>query len=360
MAAAAVRPETDRWQTLERLFHDAVGRPAAERDNFLDSACGSDAELRAEIQRLLSADAVAYDRIERIVAGSAASATDDLREKPGVTIGPYRLIRALGHGGMGSVWLAQTAGEDEGSRVALKLIRPELTNPWITRRFLAEQQILARLVHVNIARLVSGGTTSDGRPYFVMEFIEGDPIDAWCCDRGLFIEARIALFLDVCAAVQFSHANQVIHRDIKPGNILVTVNGTPKLLDFGIAKILGPGAAEALQTAPGVRLMTPHYASPEQVQGSPVSPATDVYSLGVVLYELLTERLPYRLESRQPLELSNAILTQQPEAPSAVVQNESLRQRLAGTLDRIVLTALQKEPAQRHASVEQFASELRQ
>ena len=196
---------------------------------------------------------------------------------------------------------------------------------------------------------------NEGRPYFVMEYVQGEAIDAWCCDRALSVAARIDLFLYVCAAVHFAHANGIVHRDLKPGNILVTRDGTPKLLDFGIAKVLGQ---QAQLTAPGVRMMTPRYASPEQVSGSPVSPATDVYALGVVLYELLTEQLPYRLEKELPHLLANAILAHQPDPPSAVVQSASLSQTLAGDLDAVVLTALQKEPGRRHASVEAFAREL--
>ncbi|MGH7471636.1 MAG: serine/threonine-protein kinase, partial [Longimicrobiales bacterium] len=331
--------------------------PMSERVRFLDTACGTDTDLRSEIERLLAADGLAYDRIERIVVDGAARASDALNESPGTMIGTYRLIRALGRGGMGSVWLA-AASDQPNAPVALKLMRPEIVSPDIIRRFRSEQQILDELRHDNIAQLVSGGT-HDGRPYFVMEYIQGEPIDVWCCNRGLSVEARIDLFLAVCAAVQFAHTSGVVHRDLKPGNILVTQNGTPKLLDFGIAKLLGARRSQAVQTAPGVRMMTPHYASPEQVRGNPVSPATDVYALAVVLYELLTERLPYRLEKELPHVLASAILAQTPEPPSTVVHSTTLRDRLSRDLDIILLTALQKEPERRYASVAEFAGELR-
>jgi serine/threonine protein kinase len=353
-----VSPESGRWQTLERLFHEALEQPQDVRARFLETACGADAQLRAELERLLGADEIAHARIERIVADGAARAADALIDLPGALIGPYRLIETLGQGGMGAVWLAEAAPAARAGRVALKLIRPEIASPDIIRRFRSEQHILANLRHPNIAQLVSGGTTDDGRPYFVMEYIEGERIDDWCCDRGLRVDARIALFLAVCAAVHYAHANGVVHRDLKPGNILVTRDGTPKLLDFGIAKILGR-SSHAIQTAPGVRMMTPHYASPEQVRGSPVSPATDVYALGVVLYELLTEQLPYRIEKNLPHLLANAILAQEPLPPSAMVHSQELREHLAGELDHTLLTALNKEPERRHASVEVFANALR-
>ena len=348
----------ERWQRLENLFHDALGRPAHERAAFLEAACGVDRQLRLEIEHLLAADDRAHARIEEIVAGGAARAADALALVPGSAVGPYQLDRELGHGGMGSVWLGHSRNHP-AQPVAIKLLRPGLASPGLLRRFHAEQQILADLKHRNIAQLIDGGTITDDRPWFVMEYVEGQPIDLWCTDHALGLQGRIDLVLEVCSAVQFAHSRQIVHRDLKPGNILVTRDGTPKLLDFGIAKLLGPGAAQALQTAPGVRLMTLRYASPEQVRGSPVSIATDIYSLGVVLYELLTERSPYVFEREDPVVIADAILAQEPRPPSSVVRNPRLRGQLAGELDSLLLTALQKEPERRFGSIEQFSGQLR-
>ncbi|MCI0432438.1 MAG: serine/threonine protein kinase, partial [Gemmatimonadetes bacterium] len=257
------------------------------------------------------------------------------------------------------VRVARSSSRDiGGTAFAIKLVRPDLASPGIIRRFRSEQQILADVRHPNIAQLIDAGTTADDRPYFVMEFIAGAPIDIWCRERALGVDARIDLFIAVCAAVHHAHSRLVIHRDLKPGNILVTAEGTPKLLDFGIAKILGPAASPTLATAPGVRLMTPSYASPEQMRGTTVSPASDVYSLGVVLYELLVGRLPYRVESKLPQAIASAILLQLPDAPSAAAADPSLRDRLRGDADAILLAALRKEPEHRFASVEQFARQL--
>jgi serine/threonine protein kinase len=349
---------TGRWQRLETLFHAALERPAHERAAFLDAVCGADSELRREIEHLLAADDRAHSRIQKIVAGGAARAADALALTPGTDVGPYRLDRELGQGGMGSVWLGHKRDDPERP-VAIKLLRPGLASPGILRRFHVEQRILADLVHTNIAQLIDGGTITDDRPWFVMEYVEGEPIDVWATDRALDVHRRIDLVLDVCAAVQFAHTRQIIHRDLKPGNILVTGDGTPKLLDFGIAKLLGPAAAQAMQTAPGVRLMTLRYASPEQIRGAPVSPATDIYSLGVVLYELLTERSPYAFDREDAVVLADAILGQEPRPPSALVRNPHLRSQLAGELDSLLLTALQKEPDRRFRSIEQFAGQLR-
>jgi serine/threonine-protein kinase len=349
----------ERWQILEKLFHAALELPAAERSHFLTQACGTDLALHREVENLLAADNVAHSRIQEIVSDGAVRAANALALTPGTMLGPYRLSRELGQGGMGSVWLGQHTGDTALTEVAIKVLRPGLASPGILRRFQAEQRILGELNHPNIAQLLDAGTTSDDQPYFVMEYIAGEPIDSWCTDRALDIDARIDLFVEACSAVQFAHARQVVHRDIKPGNILVTREGRPKLLDFGIAKFLGPGSAHFLETAPGVRLMTPRYASPEQVRGTAVSTATDVYALGVVLYELLTERLPYRLNAEQPLAVVNAILSQEPAPPSTVVLNPQLRARLHGYLDGVLLTALRKEPQQRYDSVARFADQLR-
>ena len=279
----------------------------------------------------------------------------------GSPIGPYRIVRELGRGGMGTVFLAERADNQYQKTVALKLLRGwSVGNDRSVRRFLEERQILAGLDHPDIARLFDGGVTADGLPWFAMEYVEGAPIDRYCDERGLSIESRLELFCRVCAAVQYAHRNLVVHRDLKPANILVTAEGGVKLLDFGIAKLLGPDAAGALAslTATGERLMTPLYASPEQVRGDPVSTASDVYALGVLLYELLTGQYPYRIATREPHEVVRAILEQEPERPSAVVPAKPAR-RLRGDLDTIVATAMQKDTGRRYGTADQLDADLR-
>jgi serine/threonine protein kinase/tetratricopeptide (TPR) repeat protein len=309
-------------------------------------------------------------------------------------VGPYRLIREIGRGGMGAVYLAVRDDDAFEKRVAIKILKRGMDTDSIVRRFRNERQILAGLDHPNIAVLLDGGTTSDGRPFFVMEFVEGVQIVAYCEVRRLDTTKRLELFRQVCSAVQYAHQNLVVHRDIKPANVLVTPDGTPKLLDFGIAKLLNAELAHQtlVPTVPGLALMTPEYASPEQVRGDNVTTATDVYSLGVLLYELLTGRRPYRLTSRVPSEIARVICEAVPARPSTAitdiatavanealtisdpsgsptevpsggrsrpVDTERLRRRLAGDLDNIVLKALNKEPARRYASVDQFSEDVR-
>jgi eukaryotic-like serine/threonine-protein kinase len=285
-------------------------------------------------------------------------------------IGAYRVVRELGHGGMGSVYLAVRADEEYEKKVALKLIRGGAANAEVIERFRRERQILASLDHPNVARLLDGGTTEDGLPYFVMEYIEGTPITDYCDDKRLSTFERLKLFRSVCSAVEYAHRNLIIHRDIKPGNILVTAEGVPRLLDFGIAKLVDPGGGpEAAATSTA---MTPAYASPEQVRGEPISTASDVYSLAVLLYEILTGHRPYRVKAGNPLELLKAVCEQEAEKPSTVVGRtreamttrtregsvERLRHRLRGDLDNILMKALRKEPARRYPSVQAFSDDL--
>jgi eukaryotic-like serine/threonine-protein kinase len=325
-------------------------------------------------------------------------------------VGPYRLIREIGHGGMGTVYLGVRDDDAYQKRVAIKVLKRGMDTEAIVRRFRHERQILASLEHPFIAGLLDGGTTPDGRPYFAMEYVEGQPIADYCDNRRLDTRARLKLFRDVCAAVQYAHQNLIIHRDIKPANVLVTAAGTPKLLDFGIAKLLNPELAgqTLAPTVPGLQLMTPEYASPEQVRGEAVTTASDVYSLGVLLYELLTGRLPYQLTSRAPADIVRIICESTPVRPSTAItmiepvpaanaseavtvehtsaatgpasapasapgpartppadhhhpaiQTDRLRKQLAGDLDNIILKALSKEPARRYASVDQFAEDVR-
>ena len=312
----------------------------------------------------------------------------------GVRIGPYRLVKELGRGGMGTVYLAVRSDDAFQKRVALKVLKRGMDTDAIVRRFRNERQILASLDHPYISGLLDGGTTPEGLPYFAMEFVEGQPIDEYCEARHLDTTPRLEMFMKICAAVQYAHQNLIIHRDIKPANVLVTPDGTPKLLDFGIAKLLNPdlGGQTYAATADGSPLMTPEYASPEQVRGEVVTTATDVYSLGVLLYELLTGRRPYQLTSRTPAEIARVVCHSVPERPSTAVTRtgsgtthseamtaapdaspipdagsgrprisdpQRLRRRLAGDLDNIVLKALSKEPARRYASVDQFSEDIR-
>jgi non-specific serine/threonine protein kinase/serine/threonine-protein kinase len=305
----------------------------------------------------------------------------------GTVLGPYRVLHEIGRGGMGTVYLAVRSDDAFRKRVAVKVLKRGMDSDAIVGRFRHERQILAGLEHPYIAGLLDGGTTADGRPYFVMEYVEGQPIDAYCDLHALDTTGRLELFRKVCAAVQYAHQNLIVHRDLKPANVLVTADGTPKLLDFGIAKLLDPDLASAsAPTVAGSQMMTPEYASPEQVRGEPVSTASDVYSLGVVLYELLTGRRPYRLTSRAPAEIARVVCHSEPVRPSTAVTGpaaapsgdsrgesappsratgpvssggERLRRRLAGDLDNIILKALSKDAGRRYASVDLFAEDVR-
>jgi serine/threonine-protein kinase len=293
-------------------------------------------------------------------------------------IGNYKVIRSLGEGGMGTVYLAMRADDEYKKYVAVKLIREGRDSEEIITRFRRERQILAGLDHPNIARLIDGGTTAQGFPYFVMEYIQGRPLNDYCDSHKLTTKERLELFRTICAAVQFAHQNLVVHRDLKPANILVTSDGIPKLLDFGIAKFLNPGtfADDAPPTATEFRAMTPEYASPEQVRGDPLTTASDIYSLGVVLYELLTGTRPIRLTSRNPAEIYSAICEQEPTKPSSAITakenldpaklsalrnttTDRLYEELRGDLDNIIMMALRKEPQRRYPSAETFSADIR-
>ena len=348
---------SDRFQRCEELFHAALALEAAAREAFLEEACATDRGLRAEVERLLSAHARAGDFIGAPAVAPPATWAG-AEEWAGRRIGPYSIVRELGRGGMGAVYLAERADGQYQHRVALKLIKRGMDTEQVLTRFRSERQILASLDHPNIARLLDGGSTDQGLPFFAMEYIDGEPIDTYAGRAGLSVEDRLRLFLQVCGAVAYAHQNLVIHRDIKPLNILVTSEGTPKLLDFGIAKVLHPGGEET-STVTSMRLLTPEYASPEQVEGRHATTVSDVYALGVVLYELLTGRSPYRLRSRTPQEVVEAVRTTDPERPSQAGDDEKVRRRLRGDLDTILLTALRKEPARRYQSVEQFGADVR-
>ena len=333
---------------MKTVLSEALDLETGRRRQFLDSACEHDADLRAEVDLLLAHQVDSEnDAIEECAADAARFRLAQDVTRIGSRIGAYKIVREIGHGGMGTVYLGERDDKQYRQQVAIKLINPGLGGETIRRRFRNEMQILADLNHPNIARLFDGGQTPDGVPYLVMEYVEGSPINHYCNDRNLSTEQRLKLFCTVCDAVQYAHQHLVIHRDIKPGNILVTSEGLPKLVDFGIAKLLDNGKSIPDATATVMPFMTPQYASPEQVYGLSATTATDIYSLGVVLYELLTGRSPYRLKSQVPHELAQAILDQEPQ-----------RQRLKGDLDNIVLMAMRKEPQRRYASAQQFAEDI--
>jgi len=347
--------DSERWKAIGEAFDHVLSLEPLVVRQYLDELATRDASLAEEVERLIAAD----ERTSGLLDGLATEAVALEAEQDGRRIGAYRLVRRLGAGGMGVVWLAERADGAYQGQVALKLIRTGFEADEAVRRFVSERQILAALQHPNIARLLDGGTSEDGTPYLVMELVEGEPIDEYVLREEPTVRERIALFLDVCAAVQYAHSRFVVHRDLKPNNILVSPDGTPKLLDFGIAKLLDApelGLAEAA-TRTGARLLTPRFASPEQIQGEAITAATDVYSLGVLLYRLLTGDWPYGSPESTPSEVERAILEEAPARPS-VVGPERLRRELAGDLDTILLVALQKDVDRRYGSVEAFARDL--
>jgi eukaryotic-like serine/threonine-protein kinase len=347
------------WARIEQLFNEALAIPESERDAWLDARCASDTALRAEVASLLASDRQAAgssidSQVKRAIVEFGAAAHTSVE---GRRFGPYRLIRELGRGGMGAVYLAIRDDQEYEAEVAIKIVRPGLDTDFILRRFRRERQILARLQHPNIARLLDGGT-EDGIPYLVMEYIRGSWITRYASEKRLSLRDRLRLFLHVCAAVSHAHRNFIVHRDLKPGNILIDENGIPKLLDFGVSKLLlsNPIDSSETQTVP---MLTPAYASPEQVVGEAVTIVSDVYSLGVVLYELLTGVMAHRIEQRTPLTLERAICLEPTVAPSAaVVDDPELARQLKGDLDNIILHAMQKQPERRYASVEQLALDI--
>jgi len=349
----------ERWERVQALFLDASEQEPDAQAGYLEGACPDDAELRAEVLALLAADRDSGGGpfLSQAVA-AAADALAGGAERIGEVVGPYRLIRQLGQGGMGTVYLAERVDGEYATRVAIKFVRGMLAAPELARRLRAERQILADLSHPNIARLLDGGHTADGTPYLVLEHVDGEPVDQWCERRRVDLAGRLALFRRICAAVQQAHQALIVHRDLKPSNILVTGDGTPKLLDFGIAKLLAD--SESGDATGTLRAMTPAYAAPEQVQGGRITVATDVYALGGLLYLLLTGRTPIELSGASPGEAERRILQQEPPPPSLAATGPALawRRALRGDLDTIVLKALRKEPERRYPSVEQLADDL--
>ncbi|HSS95455.1 MAG TPA: serine/threonine-protein kinase [Terriglobales bacterium] len=363
--------KTDRWQQVRAVLDEAIAMPAEKRAAYLDNKCARDVELRSEVDSLLCSHEQAGDEFLNSPAIDLKSFVPNPHQKPahvGRRIGVYQIKEQIGHGGMGEVYRAVRADGQYDKQVAIKLVRIGLDTPYLVERFRHERQILASLDHPNIARLHDGGTTEDGIPYLVMELLEGTPIDQYCEQNNLGITERLQLFMEVCAAVQYAHQRLVIHRDIKPSNVLVSKEGIPKLLDFGIAKIVDPmGGTETTM----VRPMTPEYASPEQIRGEPITTAADVYSLGVVLYKLLTGKSPYPESTRTPHEFARLICEAEPARPSTVIVRSTsantakleaparLNRRLAVDIDNIVLKALRKEPERRYATAAQLAEDIR-
>lgn len=369
-------PTPERWRQIDALFAAALERDPHARRAWVEASAGDDGELRDAVLALLRAAGEAEAALGESVSGFADPRLGDLRGEPepgeaeglpaGARVGPYRVLREIGRGGMGTVYLAERADDEFRRQVALKLVKRGMDTDEVLRRFRYERQILASLEHPHIARLYDGGAAADGRPYLVMEHVPGQPVTRWCDARDLSLDARLRLFAAVCGAVHFAHRNFVVHRDIKPSNILVTEDGTPRLLDFGIARLLDPQAPdESTRTRPELRLLTPEYAAPEQLRGAPVTTASDVYALGVVLHELLTGRRPER-----PGERASEAAARPPApgdgdaAPPAGIAArrgttpERLGRRLRGDLDTIVARALAEAPERRYPSADALRADV--
>ncbi len=354
--------DAERWSLVQQLFHDASEQPLAERDAFLQTATAGDAELAAQVLAMLRADADSDSMLDLGLAPTARRILETERGAlpPETMFGPYRLVRQIGEGGMAVVYLASR--EDLGSTAAVKLLHHAWLSPARRDRFASEQRTLARLNHPGIAHLYDAGALGDGTPWIAMEYVDGETLTAYCQTRALSIDDRLRLFRDVCDAVQHAHAHLVIHRDLKPSNILVTPEGRVKLLDFGIAKQLEASDADASRTRTGLQLMTPAYAAPEQVRGELTGVYTDVYALGVVLYELLAGKLPFDLTGRTPGEAEALILGTPPDRPS-IAARASTGGSDAGTaawadLDVLCLTAMHHEPARRYRSVDALVRDV--
>ena len=339
--AELIAPE--RWGEIKRIVGECLALPPDQRESRIQKLCGGDADLVTEVQSLVRSHAEMGDFL-----ADAVFAREGEELLTGRQVGHYQLCEPIAEGGMGTVYRAVRSSDFE-KQVAIKLVKRGMDTDFILRRFRHERQILAGLDHPNIARLLDGGATEDGRPYLVMEYIEGEPITEYAERHGLGIRERLNLFRTVCSAVQFAHQNLVVHRDLKPGNILVTAGGVPKLLDFGIAKLLEPDADATMTSA---RLMTPECASPEQVRGQPITTASDIYSLGVLLYHLLTGERPYQFATRTQEEIMRIVCEEEPKRPGLV-------RPLPEDLDTIVLKAMHKEPGRRYASAEQLSEDIR-
>ena len=375
----------EKWDQVKELFALALERDPEDRSSFLRDACAGDDSLRNEVESLLSSFDGADTFLEDCPVADLLSAQS--RAMPGRRIGAYRILREIGQGGMAVVYLGERDDQNYRKQVAIKMVKTGIDTEQILQRFRNERQTLATLDHSNIVKLLDGGSSEDGSPYLVMEYVEGLPIDKYCDLHKLSIDDRLRLFREVCSAVQYAHEKLVIHRDLKPGNILIAKGGVPRLLDFGIAKLLNPECFQtALVTRTDWRPMTPEYASPEQIRGRAVTTATDVYSLGVLLFELLTGHRPYHCAGQSLLEMERLVCETDPEKPSVVInrseekvsrdgdartaitpesvstqrglQPAELQRRLRGDLDTIVMKALRKEPERRYGSVAEFSQDI--
>jgi serine/threonine protein kinase len=377
----------ERWARLQAAFHQLVDCPEAERRALLARVCGDDAEFRRELEEMLANDMGSEERLREAIGGAVAHVVEGQRNRfIGTQLGAYRIAGVLGHGGMGTVYLAKRADQQYEQKVAIKLVEQMAVHPQLRTRLRAERQILASLDHPDIARLIDGGETADGVPYLVIEYIDGKPIDEYADLHQLGVRERLQLLERVCAAVDYAHRNLIVHRDLKPGNILVTADGHPKLLDFGIAKLLHPDPATQTVAVTRIqdRLLTPEHAAPEQVLGRMITIAADVYTLGVLLYQLLCGRSPYALHDSTALGLERAICIEDPPRPSSLFRRgragslleaggfdaasvaakrsvtvEKLRRQLSGDIDEIILKAMRKEPRDRYETAAQLADDIR-
>jgi serine/threonine protein kinase len=380
----------ERWVQIRQIFDGALELRKEDRAVYLRVVCARDEPLRKEVESMLASHEESGDFLNAPAAElnrSLLTMEDRSAEFPAIPrVGPYQLEKRIGRGGMGAVWLASRVDQEYQKKVAIKMVKRGMDTSEILRRFRMERQVLASLDHPNIARLIDGGSTPDGLPYLVMEYVEGTPIDHYCEQHMSSISERLKLFRSVCAAVQYAHSNLVVHRDLKAGNILVARDGTPKLLDFGIAKLMQAefSTMAVTETRPELRPMTLEYASPEQVRGEVISTASDVYSLGVLLYKLLTGKFPYGEANRSRMAMQQAICEKDPPRPSSVVLSDTdsaipqatqkmevpqaetrvkarrrLKRKLSGDLDVIILKALRKDPSRRYASVEQLSEDIR-
>jgi serine/threonine protein kinase/Flp pilus assembly protein TadD len=351
---------TQRWQRVKSILAGALEQPSSARTTFIRHSCAEDTRLFREVKLLLAQETSIGDAFEDCAENAAAVFGRSESTQIGRRVGAYEIVEELGRGGMGAVYLAARADGEFEKRVAIKVLKRGTDTDETLRRFRAERQILAQLDHPHIAHLLDAGTTEDGLPYFVMDYIAGVPITAFAREHKLPIEARLHLFLKVCGAVDFAHRNHVIHRDLKPNNILVSTVGEPKLLDFGIAKLLAPDATDNM-TGTHDRRFTPLCASPEQARGETVTSISDVYALGALLYELLADAPPHRFPAPTPTanELARIVCEEEPIPPSVATADQDKRRQLRGDLDNIVLFALRKEPTRRYQSVSDLADDIR-